>query len=251
MSKSTKIIAGLGVAAALGVAALPVASFAAQTTTNYTGAVGLSATIADELAIKIDNNNMATGGTAASGTAVTFMTNAIGTQGQDGYVAPSSNLIAGNFYKAGNTQILISTNVPNTYTLKARGTALTSADASIPVAGVVAAESTLPTENAANQSEYTGASMWGIKVSAIDKNNTAKALVTDAATPTPTNSVFNSAEKYMIDTSDTIVDYAEVTSGKINNTYSVEYGLGINAAQSSGIYTGTATYTVTHVKGTE
>lgn len=246
MSKSTKIIAGLGVAAALGVAALPVATFAAQTTTTYSGQVALSATIADELSITIDGANMTTSGSPASGTAVTFKTNAIGDDPEDpGYVAPSANLAAGKFYKAGNTQIVISTNVPNTYTLQAAGTVLSSDDATIAVAGVDATGDNGLT-GGDNGSSYSGASMWGIKVSGVDKNSSAISL-SDGTSAT----VFNGASKYLIGTSATTVDYAAVSSGNIANTYSVEYGLGINAAQSSGEYTGTATYTVTHVKGTE
>ena len=53
MSKSTKIIAGFGVAAALGVAALPLASFA--TSGDY-GTVAVSAVVPDAISMTIDGN---------------------------------------------------------------------------------------------------------------------------------------------------------------------------------------------------
>ena len=243
MSKSTKIIAGLGVAAALGVAALPVATFAAQTSTTYSGQVALSATIADELSITIDGDPMSTEAPITEGTDVTFMTPAKGTEGTDGYVAPSANLAAGKFYKAGNTQIVIATNVPNFYTLQAAGTVLESDDATIAVAGTDASGENGLT-GGENGDPYSGDSKWGIKVSGVDKNSSAISL-SDGTDPT----AFAGASKYLIGTSATTVDYAAVSAGNIENTYSVEYGLGINEAQSSGVYTGTATYTVTHVKG--
>lgn len=231
--KSTKIIAGLGVAAALGVAALPVATFA-ETTTTYKGQVGVQATIADEIAVKIDTNDMATGATPTSGTGVVFRT-----AGE----SPSTNLSAGAFYTAGATSITVSTNVPNTYTLAASGSVLSSATAEIPVAGIVAANSNLPADGTNGSAYNAGASQWGIKVAGVDKDSQAITLSdgTDAT-------VFNNAGKYMIATDPTTVDYATVTAGKIENTYTVNYGLGITADQASGAYAGQANYTVTHVK---
>ena len=230
MSKSTKIIAGLGVAAALGVAALPVASYAS---TNYTGNVALSATIQGDISIKIDSDDMGSE-TAGTGDEVIF---------KDG---ESTNLSAGHFYKAGNTRIVIETNVPNTYTLQAKGGALTSnaSTATIPVAGVVANSALADADNGA---EYTtgASSMWGIKVSAADKGGSAISMTTNGSDA----SIFQGATKYMIGTTDTIVDFATVTGGKIKNTYTINYGLGLSADQPSGTYTGTANYTVTHVQG--
>ena len=52
MLKSTKIVAGFGAAAALSIAALPVASFATDpVTTTYRGKVSIIATLQDEISI--------------------------------------------------------------------------------------------------------------------------------------------------------------------------------------------------------
>ena len=85
--------------------------------------------------------------------------------------------------------------------------------------------------------------MWGIKVSGVDKNNQAIVLKASGGT----NSAFEGATRYQISDTGTVVDYAQVAGAKIANTYTVDYGLGINEDQPSGVYTGTAFYTVTHV----
>ena len=234
MLKSTKIVAGLGVVAALSVAALPVASFATET--NYSGEVSLSATLQDEIDIKIDTVDMTTTGSAASGTAVTFM---------NAEATPTANLSAGHSYFTGDkTQITVSTNVPNTYTLSTSGSVLTSANGdTIARAGYFDGTDGGLSISGTNADEYNGASMWGIKVSGVDKNNQAIVLKASGGT----NSAFEGATRYQISDTGTVVDYAQVAGAKIANTYTVDYGLGINEDQPSGVYTGTAFYTVTHV----
>ena len=245
MLKSTKIVAGLGVVAALSVATLPVASFATET--NYTGQVSLTATLEDELEIKIDNVDMTNktlnpSDPDASGTAVAFQ-NASGT----------TNLSAGHSYFTGDsTTVTISTNVPNTYTLVTSGSVLTSGNGdTIARAGYydsgsgtggleVGQVSNVDT----NGAEYSGSSMWGLKISGEDKNSNAITLKDS----TNTNTAFQGADKYQISDTGVVVDYAQVTGSKISNTYTVDYGIGINENQPSGVYSGTVYYSVTHVK---
>lgn len=236
MRKSTKIVAGFGTVAALSVAALPVASFAETTTTAYSGEVSLSATLQDEIAIKIDTVDMTTSGAATKGTDVVFM-NADAT--------PTASLSAGHSYFTGaKTQITVTTNVPNTYTLATSGSVLTSANNdTIGLAGYDSTSGGLSIAST-NAADYTGDSMWGIKVSGVDKDDTAITLKTSGGT----NSAFESATKYQMSNTSTVVDYAQVDGAKIANTYNVDYGLGVNEDQPSGVYTGTAYYTVTHVK---
>lgn len=237
MLKSTKIVAGFGAVAALSVAALPVASFAA-TETNYSGQVSLSATLQDEISIKIDNQEMATSGTATSGTAVEFL---------NAEATPGINLSAGHSYITGNkTQITVVTNVPNTYTLSTSGSDLTNANSNtIALAGYGDGTSAglnlgaTPT----NGADYSGSSKWGMKISGVDKSGNPISLSTSSG-----DSLFKDAATYQISNSDTVVDYAQVTGSKISNTYNVDYGIGINEDQPSGVYTGAAFYSVTHIQ---
>lgn len=73
MSKSTKIIAALGVAAGLGVAALPMATFADYVPQSVTGDVDVIVEIPEAIAMTITGNNddASKYGTAFSATAVT------------------------------------------------------------------------------------------------------------------------------------------------------------------------------------
>ena len=234
MLKSTKIVAGFGIAAALSVAAVPVASFAETETTNYNGQVSLKATLKDEISIQIDSKDMATTGTATTGTAVEFMN------------AESTNsLSAGKSYFTGDTtEITIETNVPNTYTLSTSGSELVSADNdAIGRAGYASTDGGLAISST-NGDDYDGNSMWGIKVSGTNKEGETISLATSAGN----TSVFNGATKYQISDAGTVVDFAQVSGAKIANTYNVDYGIGINEDQPSGVYEGSVYYSVTHIK---
>lgn len=235
MLKSTKIVAGLGAIAALSVAALPAASFAE--TTNYSGQVSLSATLKDEISIKIDTADMTTSGDAAEGTAVAFMNDES---------TPTIDLSAGHsYFTGGKTHITVATNVPNTYTLSTSGSALTSGSESIARAGYYDGTSSGGLDiSSTNGDDYTGDSMWGIKVSGVNKANTAISLSTGEGTA----SAFRDATRYQISDTGTVVDFAQVNGSKISNTYTVDYGIGINENQPSGVYTGVAYYSVTHIK---
>lgn len=239
MLKSTKIVAGFGVVAALSVAALPAASFAAQT--DYSGQVSLTATLKDEISIQIDSNDMATTGTATSGTPVEFM---------NGAATPTNSLSTSKSYFTGNkTRITVTTNTPNTYTLSTSGSELVSTtDSNNVIARAGYYDSGTNTGglsiSSTNEDDYTGDSLWGIKISGVDKDSQAITLSTSGGT----DSAFEGATRYQISDTGTVVDYTQVTNGKISNTYSVDYGIGINADQPSGVYSGSAYYSVTHIK---
>ena len=235
MLKSTKIVAGFGAIAALSVAALPAASFA-ETTTNYSGQVSLSATLKDEISIKIDTVDMTTSGDAAEGTAVAFM---------NAEATPTADLSAGHsYFTGGKTHITVSTNVPNTYTLSTSGSALTSGSESIARAGYYDGSAGGLDISGTNGADYTGDSMWGMKISGVNKANAAISLSTGEGTA----SAFRDATRYQISDTGTVVDFAQVSGSKISNTYTVDYGIGINENQPSGVYNGVAYYSVTHIK---
>ena len=236
MLKSTKFVAGLGVVAALGIATVPVASFATET--NYSGQVSVKATLKDEIEIEIDGNAMSTSGASTAGDPVEFMNDE---------ATPTNELSAGHSYFVDDaTTITISTNVPNTYTLSASGTALSNANGSIAVAGFDGAASGNAglTISSTNGDTYNGDSMWGVKISGSDADG-AISMTTDGTTA----SAFEGATKYQLGTgSATIIDYAQVSGDKITNTYDVDYGIGIASSQSSGEYNGAVYYSVTHIK---
>ena len=116
MSKSTKIIAGLGVAAALGVAAIPVASFA---DTAGTHTVTVTASVAGDIVVKAATGDA----TATADAALTDITGSSST-GSIGF----GNLgIKDQKVHANTTVIDVETNYPHGYTLSADANELTNA----------------------------------------------------------------------------------------------------------------------------
>ena len=221
MSKSTKIIAGLGVAAALGVAALPMASFAY----TGTGTVEVSANIAGTIGMQIN--------TAADGT----MSSDIADDAtQAGFAAAFGDVVLGNGYKkVGNTIIKVHTNQPGGYVLSATGANLTqtAGTAVIPAspAGV-----TVATDGAAISGAVSG---WVITV---DKTKTGTAT-TETLGSYFTNAASNSFKaKTTAETIDTVSDVQTAYEG----TYTIGYGLTVAENQPSGAYSGTITYVATN-----
>ena len=223
MSKSTKIIAGLGVAAALGVAALPMASFA------YTGegTVEVSASIAGTIGMQIN--------TAADGT----MSGDIADEAtQAGFEAAFGNVTLGNGYKkVGNTIIKVHTNQPGGYVLSATGADLeqTGADTGTAVIPASTAGVTVATNDTVISNAVSG---WGITV---DKTNTGTAT-TETLGSFFTNAASNS---FKADTDEQVIDTVSDVQTAYEGTYTIGYGLTVATNQPSGAYSGTITYVAT------
>lgn len=210
MTKSTKIIAGLGVAAALGVAALPVASYAA----NYSATVPVQATVANSVKIEIKDMNASSPAWTSAQQADAAGTNAF------------ANLTAVNFgtainpgagvSKADQTEIRVTTNYPSGYTIGAVTTALTGD----PTGSIAAFESATAVAASGNT-----ASGWGISV----QKNADAYVLGSANTYTGSNGVFETVSGL---------------TGKTVNTYVANYGLNVAEDQAAGNYSGSVTYTV-------
>ncbi|MDO4889426.1 MAG: hypothetical protein Q4A25_01900 [Candidatus Saccharibacteria bacterium] len=213
MSKSTKIIAGLGVAAALGVAALPMASFAA----NYSVTVPVQATVANGVKIEVKDMNATPSDWVAAQQPDADGTNAF------------ADLTAVNFGSSlapgvgvsllDQTEIRVTTNYPSGYTLSAVTTDLTGD----PASSIADFESV----TAVNASGNT-TSGWGIQVA---KNGTALAAFVDGAT-----TGYKGANGQ--------IDSVNGLTGLTTNVYVANYGINIAASQAAGTYSGSATYTV-------
>ena len=224
MSKSTKIIAGLGVAAALGVAALPVASFAY----TGTGTVAVSAEITGTIGMQI--NTLADG--MMSGDIADTTT-------QAGFEADFGAVTLGYGYKkAGNTIIKVHTNQPGGYVLSATGADLAQTGAGAGTAVIPA--STAGVTVATNAAAVPGAvSGWGITV---DKTHTG------TATTETLGSFFGAAagDVFKADTSSQTIDTVSDVLTSYEGTYTIGYGLTIADNQPSGAYSGTITYVATN-----
>ncbi len=224
MSKSTKIIAGLGVAAALGVAALPVASFAY----TGTGTVAVSAEITGTIGMQINTDNSGTMSSDIEDDAT-----------QAGFAADFGSVTLGYGYKkAGNTIIKVHTNQPGGYVLSATGADLaqTGAGAGSAVIPASTAGVTVTDNDAAVASAVSG---WGITV---DKTKTGTATTENLGTyfGNAAGNVFKAKT-----TSETIDTVSDVTTA-YEGTYTIGYGLTVAENQPSGNYSGTITYVATN-----
>lgn len=227
MSKSTKIIAGLGVAAALGVAALPVASFA---TSNYGLTTTVNASIEDYLRVYFNGTQHAADASTSSYATqtVNFGTNGIIEAGKS-YISSS------------NTTIRVESNYPGGYSLGVTPTAL-SATGVTDTFDPAATAFTIASDGA----DFTGTdSSWGIHIvkaaSGVADTASMSGLWWDSTTTAP-------VAGYLGGTADTsnAIDNVDVDDlgAAVDNTYTVTYGINAKPGMPSGAYTGTATYLV-------
>lgn len=217
MSKSTKIIAGFGVAAALGVAALPLASFA--TSGDY-GTVAVSAVVPDAISMTIDGNAPEEG--VAAGNNVAF-----------------GNVAQGAFAESDGTTIknnvtVISSNAAYNFKVQNTSTGANGALASATSTIAPFAEATKP---AANQAT----SGWGFRVTkdggAISATDYDNATLKDAS----------EAKTYIgVPTTETTLDAVAAPSASTTGTYTMEYGIQVGTSQASGTYNGSIIYKVTN-----
>ncbi|MBQ9017407.1 hypothetical protein IJ103_04215 [Candidatus Saccharibacteria bacterium] len=205
--KSTKIIAGLGVAAALGVAALPVATFA--TTNTHTTTV--NATIADSLTITI-NDVPAEAGASTSDT-INF-----------------NGVVAGTAYEnAGSTKIEVATNIPTGYTLSAVSPTALSYSGQEATFAAAATPFTI-SEGASNRATT---SEWGIHVAKTGSGTTLSGTSYKDLT----------AGQYVAVAGE--IDAVSGLNADVDNTYTISYGLNAKTGMPSGDYAGSIQYTVT------
>ena len=213
MSKSTKIIAGLGVAAALGVAALPMASFA----DNYSALVPVEATVANSVKIEVKDMNADTPAWVAAQQADASGTNAFAdleTINFGSAIAPGAGVA-----KADQTEIRVTTNFPAGYTI---GAVTTDLEQTIGSGSASIADFATATAVSASGNTTSG---WGINV----QKNASDYVLGSATTYIGSNGTF-----------ETVSDL----TGQTVNTYVANYGLNVSATQAAGTYSGSVTYTV-------
>lgn len=215
MSKSTKIIAGLGVAAALGVAALPVASFAA----DYSATVPVKATVANSIKIEVKDNNATTPAWVAAQQADAGGVNAFAdlTTVDFGNIAPGAGTSL-----AAQTELRVTTNYPAGYTISATTTDLDHASQ----AGVDIPAFSTDTAIAATGNTTSG---WGINVQRT--TNTATYLI-------------GSATEYNGNDGTAAFETQSGLTGLTANEYTVGYGINVADDQASGEYNGSVTFKV-------
>ena len=216
MSKSTKVIAGLGVVAALGVAALPLASFA--TSGDY-GTVAVSATVPDAISMTIDGT--ATTGSGVAGNAVAF-----GNVAQGAIAVSDGSTIQNNV-------TVISSNAA--YNFKVTNTSAGTNGALKSTTSEIAPFATA-TKPATGQST----SGWGFRVTKTGGAISATAY--DDAT------LMDGSDKTYIGvpTTETTLDAVNAPAAAVTGTYTMEYGLQVSDSQASGTYNGSITYKVTN-----
>lgn len=221
MSKSTKVIAGLGVVAALGVAALPLASFA--TSGDY-GTVAVSATVPDAISMTIDGT--ATTASGVAGNAVNF-----GNVAQ-GAIAESDGTTIKNNVTVVSSNAAYNFKVTNTSTGQSGGSGTAGALGSSTSEIEAFASATKPTA-----SQTT--SGWGFRVTKT--SGTLSNTAYDASTL-----ISGSDKTYIgVPTTETTLDAVATPASSTTGTYTMEYGIQISTTQASGTYTGSITYKVT------
>ena len=232
MSKSTKIIAALGVVAGLGVAALPLSSYATDGTVS--GNVTISATITDSIAMRIKSNSDSGNENAESGYGVVqynpgSMQNSGDPTATTGPSLASVSLAANTYsYDTLYSDIEVRSNTGYfKVTLQDADTTntLDGASASIPAVSTESAGNDPTPSGTLNQ--YTAG--WGYHVGAVAEQDAASTVW--SAVPTTAAS-----------SADTIVEHTASNWG--GTATRVVYGVATGQT-ATGTYTDTVVYTAT------
>ena len=231
MSKYAKAIATLGVVAGLGVAALPLGAFAAESV--HTGVVDVKVTVPQTLTVTIDNEEIAAGATVnpsgVSGTA------------SDPEI-DFGNMDAGTGKAAtSNTVLGVSTNIPNGFFATVQNTSTGTGGALANAAGSGANYEIAPfaTDQAVVATSNTSSTEgWGIRIGKT-LNSTAGAL--------STGTTFAPAEnKYHgVPTTATVFDNVSGITEEGTYEYTINYAVNIAEGKAAGDYIGQVTYVVT------
>ncbi len=234
MSKSTKIIAALGVVAGLGVAALPLSSYATEG--EVSGNVTISATITDSIAMRIQSNSDSTNANAQSGYGVvqynpSSMQNSGDPTATTGPSLASVSLAANTYnYDTLYSDIEVRSNTGYfKVTLQDADTTntLDGASASIPAVSTESAQPGGDPTPSGTLSQYTAG--WGYHVGAVAEQDAASA-------------VWNAVPTSNAASADTIVEHTASNWG--GTATKVVYGVATGQT-ATGTYTDTVVYTAT------
>lgn len=214
MSKTTKIIAGLGVVAGLGVAALPIASFAAST---VAGEVQLDVEVNEAIAMTILGNG--DNGTAGVDTytptgASTIDGHAVGTLYDPTDLQTSSSTVS---LLPNSADTTTATSAITVYTNAASGFTLSVKDADSTTALVNADDNTATIPAGTNI--VAGTAAWGYKGGSV--TNFAAISATDAQVHSQSSPTTN------------------------GQTINMTYGVSTASDQKTGTYSDTIIYTAT------
>ncbi|MBR2659459.1 hypothetical protein IKD60_01730 [Candidatus Saccharibacteria bacterium] len=235
MSKSTKIIAALGVVAGLGVAALPAFTYAASVDGDAEVIVEVSPAIS--LAIT-GNNDEATGfGPFFESDPTGVYTSATGlnTNTSSSKVTMSPNqIVEGQDTASGNTgygflsTLTVNTNDKGGYTLNVK--AATADDVNLTNAN----SDTIDALSAAAASFTQGTEGWGIKAD------------DDYSIQEGAQAAIKDDQWYPVTASNQLIRPAVASpTGYANQATKIYYGVSTDAAQPTGTYQSTLTYTAT------
>lgn len=249
--KSTKIIAGLGVVAALGVAALPFGAFAADrtavsnkaTTTAQASSddadVTVQVMVDDTIAIRITGSEKIwTWDETESKWVVSDQTDQKDFDGVADIEGPITSIeMVNNDLKTLNNNVYVTTNSTNGYKLYVKANdnaalrhytnntvdsdAMTNTNKNIPAAGELEALA-------------KGTAKWGLRAANSDENGTVAANFADAAKVTGA-ALDASGNGALVYTSDGKAYDADLTT--------ITYGVATSGTQASGLYQASLTYT--------
>ena len=251
MSKTTKIIAALGVVAGLGVAALPAFTYAQE---NVTGNADVYVEVLPSIAMTIVGNNDDTDGSGSASTqqyTTDPVTAGVGVHAPSGATVidtydaatmdiangvsssyasllPNSSFHGGDSDAAGGfkSTITVYTNSTTGYNLGISGTGTSNALGALTQQGVASGAETIPATGVVK----AGTAGWGYAV------NTAVTSSSESTADTE-HPNYQVAANSAIDTLGT-----KTTNGNVTKVY---YGVSTDADQATGIYKATVTYTAT------
>ena len=232
MTKSKTILAGLGVVAALGTAALPLASYATET---ISGNVDLYVEVLPAIAMTIAGNNDGNSSYGSGNGAVdVFNPVTAASSSIDGHTTPATaTSVASSSYASILPNAVLNGNDDNgfkstikVYTNNASGYTLNVKDADNTLALTkVSSTETIPagTESEGSLSLTAGTAAWGYKIDTASADGTGYKAIT--------------ASDVQVKTKATPTSNGEETK--------VYYGIATASDQATGVYTDTITYTAT------
>lgn len=237
MSKTTKIIAALGVVAGLGVAALPAFTYATATISED---VDLVVEVPSAIAIEISGNNDSGDYNAVAGvnpsdaelknTDGNVITAITGTSSSKAVILPNAIVEGGTSTGQEPTfksTIKVTTNATGGYNLAVKATTSTS---------LTSGSDTIPAIAAASASFTQGTAAWGVRTAA-DYSSTDT-----GATP----AAIKNDKWYPVELTDQTIRTAKASaSGYTQEVSDVYYGVATDDAQPTGTYKTNLTYTAT------
>ncbi|MBR1795775.1 hypothetical protein IJ765_00740 [Candidatus Saccharibacteria bacterium] len=249
MTKSKIILASLGVVAGLGTAALPLASYAAQTPQSVSGNVNLAVEVQPAISMTIvgnndDNSSYAAGATHADGVSV-FNPAALNTNDDfdsyDATTAPAAVYNSASHQASSSYTSLLPNSVSNDATFKSAISVYTNSTTGY----TVAVEDSDATTALTNQSDNTktipagatleaGTAAWAFKGGKTVTENEGVYTFTD-----------NNNWRAMTANGTQTLIYGSNTKTTDGDHFDINYGVSTDADQATGVYTDTIIYTAT------